>query len=189
MPAASHSGHSRRWIGFFLVLAGLAAVAIIVPLFYNLSIQLRPGQLVEARRRWQENAPLNYDLEYLIRTTHSGQDEERAYLVQVRGGQVVLVVCNSEVVYLDPSLALIAGLGVSVLSSEDPKQFGVPALFDEIEAALLRNELSGRRNFATAQFDSKDGHPFHYVHRVRGAKERVEWNIKMTRFSPTILPP
>lgn len=181
MPTSSHSRRSRRWIGFFIVLAGLAAIAIIVPLVYNLSIQLRPAQLVEARRLWQENAPPNYDLEYLVRTTHSEQGEERAYLVQVRGGRVILVVCNSDVVYLDPSLALVAGLVVPALSAEDPKDFAVPTLFDKIEAALRQDELSGRRTFATAQFDPKDGHPFHYVHRVRGTKERVEWNIK---FSP-----
>jgi hypothetical protein len=181
MPTAPHSRRSRRWIGFFIVLAMLAAVAIIVPLVYNLSIQLRPEQLVEARRRWQESGVPNYDLEYLVRTKHSGQEEESAYLVQVRSGQVVLVVCNSAVVYLDPSLALVAGLGAPALSPENPRRFGVPALFDEIEAALRADESSGRRNFATAQFDPTDGHPFHYVHRTRGTKERVEWNI---RFSP-----
>lgn len=181
MPTVPHSRRSRRWIGFFVVLAGLAAVAVIVPLVYNLSIQLRPEQLAEARRRWQENALPNYDLEYLVRTTRSEQEEERAYLVQVRGGRVILVVYNRDMVYLAPSLALVAGLGVSALSSENPRRFGVPALFDEIETALRQDELTDRRHFATAQFDPKDGHPFHYVHRVRGTKERVEWNIKMTR--------
>lgn len=164
-----------------MILAVLAGVAISVPLIYNLSIQLRPEQLAEARQRWQQHALPYYDLECLIRTTNDGQQEERAYLVQVRGGRVVLIVDNGEVVYLDASLTGVAGLGVPALSSEDPRRYGVPALFDEIEAALHQDELAGRRNFATAQFDPQDGHPFHYVHRVRSAKERVEWNIKMTR--------
>jgi hypothetical protein len=185
MTAALSPRRPRRWIGFFIILALLAGVAIVVPLVYNLSIQLRPEQLAEARQRWQEQAPDDYDLEYLIRTMHLDQEEERVYLVQVRGGRVVLVVCNRDVVYLDPSLALAAGLGVLALSSENPTRYGVPALFDAIEATLHQDESTGRRNFATAQFDPKDGHPFHYVHRIRGAKERVEWNIKMTRLSPT----
>jgi hypothetical protein len=189
MPTAPYSRRSRRWIGFFIVLAMLAAVAIILPLVYNRSIQLRPEQLVDARQRWQESAVPNYDLEYLVKTTHSDHEEESAYLVQVRGGQVVFVVRNSDVVYLDPMLAVVMGLGAPALSSENPRQFGVPALFDEMEAMLRQDESSGHRNFATAQFDPKDGHPFHYVHRMRGTKERVEWNIKMTRFSSTILPP
>ncbi len=181
MPAAPHSRRSRRWVGFFVVLTILAVFAMIVPLAFNLFIQLRSEQLSEARKRWQENATSNYDLEYLVKTTHGNQEEERAYLVQVRGGQAVLVVCDSDVVYIDPSLALVVGLGVPALSPGDPGQFGIPSLFAEIEATLRQDESSGRRNFATAQFDPKDGHPFHYVHRVRGTKERIEWNIK---FSP-----
>ncbi len=181
MPAASSPRRSRRWIGFFVALAGLAVIAISVPIVYNLSIQLRPEQLAEARQRWNETDLPNYDLEYLVKTTQSNLEEERAYLVEVRGGQVILVVCNRDVVYLAPWLALISGPGAPALASEDPRQFGVPALFDEMEAAFRRDESSGQRNFATAQFDPKDGHPFHYVHRVRGTKERVEWNIKLTR--------
>ncbi len=181
MPTIVPPRRSRRWIGFFVVLAVLAGVAVIVPLVYNLSIQLRPEELSEARRRWQEHAPPNYDLEYLVRASIGGEQEERAYLVQVRGGRVVLVVDDGEVVYLDPSLAGVAGLDVFALSLEDPQRYGVPALFDEIESALRQDELAGRRNFAAAQFDPQDGHPFHYVHRVRSTKERVEWNIKMTR--------
>lgn len=181
MPTIVPRHRSRRWIGFFIVLAILAGFAISIPLVYNLSIQLRPEQLAEARRLWQDHATPNYDLEYLVRTTNDGQQEERAHLVQVRGGRVVLVVDNGELVYLDPSLAGIAGLAVPALSLEDPRRYGVPALFDEIEAALHQDEMAGRLNFATAQFDPRDGHPFRYVHRVRATKERVEWNIKMTR--------
>jgi hypothetical protein len=180
MSTARTSRRSHRWIGFFVVLAVLAAVAIVVPLVYNLSIQLRPEQLTEARQRWRDQAPSTYDLEYLVRTSNADQEEERAYLVQVREGRVVLVVCNSDVVYLDPSLACSAGLGVLALSSENPNQYSVPALFDAIETTLRQDESAGRRNFATAQFDPKDGHPFHYVHGVRGTKERVEWNVKLT---------
>ncbi len=99
----------------------------------------------------------------------------------VRSGRVVLVVDTGEVVYLDPSLAIVAGAGLLALSSDDPGHYGVPALLDEIEAALRRDETAQRPNFATARFDPKDGHPYHYVHRVRGTKERVEWNVKLTR--------
>jgi hypothetical protein len=168
-------------MGFFLVLAALSAMAIVVPLVYNLWIQLRPEQLVEARQRWQENAPANYDLEYLVRTTHAGQEEEGQYRVVVRGGRVILVVDNGDVVYLDPSLALVAGPAVLVLSQADAEEYGVAALFARIEAVRRQDEAAGRRSFATAQFDPKDGHPFHYVHRMQGTKDRVEWNVKMTR--------
>jgi hypothetical protein len=187
MPATPPR-RSRRWIAFFVVLGVLSAFAIIVPLVYNLQRQLRPDQLAEAQQRWRENAPANYDLEYLLKTTNGDLEEESAYLVQIRGGQVVCVVRNREVVYLDASLACVAGLGVLALSSEEPGQFGVAAVLDEIEAKLDYDESANRRSFATAQFDPKDGHPFHYVHRDYGKKERVELNIKLTLRDGGVLP-
>jgi hypothetical protein len=184
MPAAFPRRSSRRWIWFFAILAVSSAVAITAPLVYNLSIQLRPEQLAEARRRWEENAPADYDLEYLIRDTHAEQEEEKQYRVIVRGRRVLLVVDNGDVVFVASSLALVAGPGVLALSSAEARHYGVPALFDRIEAALREDEAAGRRNYSTAQFDPMDGHPFHYVHRVRGTKQRIEWNVKMTRIPP-----
>lgn len=172
---------SRRWIGFFVVLAALGATAMIVPFVYNLSIQLKPQELTEARQRWQEHAPTNYDLEYLITTMRGEEKADHAYLLQVRGGRVVLVVDNGDVVYLDPSLAIVAGLGGLAVSSESPGQYGVAALFEQIEAALRHDETTGRRNYTTARFDPKDGHPNHFRRSVSGTKEGVEWNIKLTR--------
>ncbi len=182
MTAALPHRRSRRWIGFFVVLAVLGATAMIVPLVYNLSIQLKPAQLADARRRWREQESSNYDLEYLVNTRRGEQKEERAYLVQVRGGRVVLVVEGGDVVYLDPALAAIAAPGVLAVSLEDPERYGVPALFDQIEAGLRQDETAKASNFATAQFDRVDGHPYHYRHG-RGRMERVEWNVKMTRIS------
>lgn len=181
MTAAFAHRRSRRWIAFFVVLGVLSTLAIVVPLVYNLSIQLRPEQLAEARRRWQENAPANYDLKYLVETKHASaiEPEKREYLVQVRDSRVVFVADTGEVLYLDPSLAIGAGPSVLALTSENARNYGVPALFDEIEAALRRDEMEGRKNYTQAQFDGKDGHPLHYIHSVRGTKERVEWFVKL----------
>ena len=183
MPAAVPPRRSRRWIGFFVVLGLLASAAMVVPLLYNLSIQLHPEQLAEARRRWEEKAPVNYDLKYLVETKHQseGEPEKREYLVMVRDGRVVFVADTGEVLYLDPSFALVAGPTALAMTSQAATNFGVPALFDEIEAALRRDETSGRKNYTQAQFDSRDGHPRHYIHSVHDTKERIEWNVKLTR--------
>jgi hypothetical protein len=173
----------RRWIGFFLALAIMGAIAIVVPIVYNLSIQLRPEQLAEARRLWQENAPVDYDLACLIKTEHEGEATEREVLVQVRGGRVVFAAEDNQLVFVDAALAGIAGPELLAASSQNASGYGVPALLGEIEAALRRDQTAGRRNFATARFDPRDGHPYHYVHRVRGSKERVEWNVKLSRVS------
>ncbi len=172
----------RRWIGFFIVLAVLGIIAIVVPIVYNLSIQLRPEQLADAQRRWRENAPADYDLTYLVKSAPGGVPAmDRDYFVQVRGDRVVLVVDSGEVVHLEPSLALLAGPAALAASSEEAEQYGVPGLFEQMETALHQDEATGRRNFATASFDATDGHPFHYVHRIRDTKDRTEWNIKLTR--------
>lgn len=181
MPAASFPP-SRRWIGYFVILAVLGITAMVAPFVYNLSVQLNPEQLAEARQRWVEHAPRNYDLEYLITTLQGEEKEDRAVLVQVRDGRTVVVVDSGEVVYLDPALAVAAGSGALALSSEPPSRFGVLALFEQMEAALRQDETSGRRNFTTARFDPTDGHPTHFRRSVRSTKQAIEWNVKMTRF-------
>ncbi|HWG44159.1 MAG TPA: hypothetical protein VN688_15380 [Gemmataceae bacterium] len=180
MTVSPSRPRSRRWIWFFLVLGVLTAAGIIIPIVYNLGIQLRPEQLADARRRWQENNPANYDLKYLVKTTYADQQEEDQYLLKVRGGRTVFIACNDEVRWVDPSLAIVAGPGVLALSSEDTARYGIVALFNEIEAALRRDATAERRNLVKASFDPNDGHPSHYIHRVRGTKNQVEWFVKFT---------
>ena len=175
---------SKRWIGFFIVLSLLAITAIVVPLVYNLSIQLRPEQLAEAQQRWKENKPADYDLEYLVKSDDEGSEtREIRYLVQVRAGRVVLIMEGDEVLYLEPSLAAVMGSGVFSLSSEEPRRYGVQALFAQIEEAMRQADTAARRDFVKADFDPHDGHPSHFIHRVRGTKQRVEWFVKLTRLS------
>ncbi len=160
----------------------MSTAALVVPIVYNLSIQLRPEQLADARRRWRENAPADYDLAILVKRSHDDlESRDQEDFVEVRAGRVVLAVRNNEVLYLDPSLSVVAGPAIAALSSEGPERYGVPPLFDEIDAALRRDQKAERRNFATARFDPMDGHPYHYVHRVRGTRDRVEWNVKLKR--------
>ena len=53
--------------------------------------------------------------------------------------------------------------------------------FDVIEKGLQLDLAEGmRRNYATAAFDLGDGHPTHYVRRVRGSGDRLEWNVNLT---------
>jgi hypothetical protein len=178
MPAAPPPRRSRRWIGFFVVLGVLAVTAMVVPLVYNLSIQLHPEQLAEARRRWKEYGPSNYDLEYLVKSTKGGQEEVSQYLVKVRDGWVILVANDGEILLVDPTLANLAGTGVLACWSGDPRSYGVPALLDEVERGLEFDEKKGKRIYsAKAHFDPQNGHPYHYVRRRLGTKEQMEWNV------------
>lgn len=172
---------SRRWIGFFVVLAILAVVAVVVPLLYNLRIQLRPEQLAEARQRWRANALTDYNMEFLSQNRRDGQEERSHYRTLVRSGRVVAVIDldQGEVIYLDPSLMMVAGTAASALSSDDPSRYDMPALFDEIETALRQSATAERHSYIKADFD-KDGHLSHYVHYDPHTKDRIEWFVKLS---------
>src|SRR4051812_42072408 len=146
----------RRWIAFFVVLGALALVAIVVPLVYNLSLQLRPEELAQARARWQAHGPRDYDLRYSVKVDRDPAADE--YLVRVRRGQVVLVGCNGEVLLLNPAAGLAAGLPARALPSEDARNYGVEVLFRQMESLLAKDTAEGKRNYATADFDPIDGH-------------------------------
>jgi hypothetical protein len=172
------------WLWFFAVLAVLGIAAMVIPIVYNLSQQLRPEVLAAARQRWHEHAPADYRLELLVQTTHEGNEEKDEYVLEVRGGRVRMAGSNKELLYLDPSMAVLVGPAILALPPEDLRRHGVEALFDRMEEALKDNAAAGGRNYLTAKFDPIDGHPEHYVCRIRGTKERVEWFVRLERPGP-----
>jgi hypothetical protein len=174
---------SRRWLWFFAVLAVLGVAAMVIPIVYNLSQQLRPEQLAVARQRWREHAPTDYTLEVFVQTTREGREEREEYALEVRGGRIRTLGDRKykELLYVDPALAGLLGPAILALPPEDLRRYGVEALFDQIEEALRDNAAAGGRNYLTANFDPTDGHPQHYVNRIRGTKERVEWFVRLER--------
>jgi hypothetical protein len=170
-----------RWVALFVVLAALGAAAILIPLVYNLRLQLTPGQLAEARARWEASGPRDYDLEYLVRTEDGRATENEEYVVRVRDGRVVLVGCNGELLRVSPAAGCVAGPGVRAVPDVSPQDFGVEALFRTMEENLSGDAGRGGRNYAVATFDPHDGHPVHYVHRVRGTRQRQEWTVRLRR--------
>jgi hypothetical protein len=159
---------------FFLVLVVLAVVAAAVPVIVNLRQQLRPEQLDEARRSWQEHGPADYNLEYTVLRDRDPTPER--YFVMVRGRRVVFVLGDGQVLHLDRSLGEAMGLPALALAGEGAGH-GIEAIFARMDELLREDEQSGRRNYAMAIFDPKDGHPRRFVHRVRGTDTREEWNI------------
>jgi hypothetical protein len=157
--------HSRRWAWYFGVLLVLGVVAITVPLIYNLKAQLTPEQLETARALWKENGPANYALLYQERI-EAGPVE--TYRVEVQGGIV--------------SVSRREGSKETKLEELTPSQrqaYTVPGLFERMEHFLEEDRAASRRNYVTASFDARDGHPTHYVRRVSGTQERLEWVVKM----------
>ena len=174
-----------RWALFFLLLAILGIVAIVVPIRYNLGLQLKEADVVRARKLWEEKGPQDYDLEIMRRQDRQENADE--YRVKVRGGQVTSVVGKAEgILWIDETVGLALGPVIRVQPAEDLSRFSVEGLFAEIEDELRRDSASaGKRNYAMASFVMKeDGHPTRYVHRVAGTSQRIEWNVKLTKMTP-----
>jgi hypothetical protein len=98
------------------VVAVLAAAAVALEIWYNLSQQLSPDQLERARALWRERGPADYDLEYVL--TRQGREGDR-YLARVRDARVTAVEVNGQP--LEPALYPLHDL---------------PPLFEEVDAAL-----------------------------------------------------
>jgi hypothetical protein len=157
---------SWRWVSFFLTLAVLGGAAVTINLVYNLSLQLRPEQVARARELWRQHAPADYELEWLVRTTHGTQEQDEEYFLSVRDGRPVSLRCDGQTL---------------TLPRQEPRVQGVPTMFDAMEEILRQDVSVGGRNYCTAKFDPHDGHPQHFVHRVRGTAERVEWIVRLKK--------
>ena len=155
----------RTWVWFFVFLAAMGAAAVTLPIVYNLSLQLRPQDLAAAQARWKAAGLRNYDLQYQEKITQNGEQTEAEWAVKVRDGQVTAVTCD----------------GQALPAAEYPN-LTVDGQFAEIEKGLELDLAAGaRKNYATAAFDLGDGHPTHYVRRVRGTGDRLEWNVNLKR--------
>ena len=156
---------SRTWVWFFVFLAVMGAAAVTLPIVYNLSLQLRPEDLAAARAHWQAAGSRNYDLQYQEKITQNGVSSESEWNVQVRDGKVTAVTRDGE-----------------VLPAADYPNLTVDGQLAEIEKGLQLDLAAGARtNYATAAFDLGDGHPAHYVRRVRGTGDRLEWNVNLNK--------
>ena len=173
-----------RWLTFFLILAVMGSVAVVLPIWYNLSLQLKPEDVARARTRWQEQQPRDYDLELMRRENQQVSADE--YRVKVRGGKLTSILSKADgILLVDEAVGLAVGPSIRVQPPpEDLPPLTVEQLFDEIEANLKRDaETTGKRNYAMASFVMKEeGYPSHYVHRIAGTKQRIEWNVRLTAY-------
>ena len=178
---------NRSWVWFFVLLAAAGAGAVVTPIIYNLRQQLRPEQLEAARARWEKEGPADYDLVWEAKD--SGEPRPTEYRVLVRGGRVWAYYENGRPVLaneLAAPLGAAVGPTLAAVAPERPPQheltgYSVEALFREMEQDLKKNAETGGRDFATASFDPRDGHPVHYIHRVKRSAQRLEWNIRLVR--------
>jgi hypothetical protein len=155
---------NRGWIWFFITLLALTVTAITVLIQYNSRQQLTRQQLDEAMARWQEKGPRNYRLEY--ETKKVGSTE--TFRAEVRDGKVISVMMNDKI----------------ELEPRQYRYYSIPALFGFIQDFMEQDSKpDSPRTFVTALFDSRDGHPIHYLRSVMAKRERQE--ITVTKLDPT----
>lgn len=171
---------ARNWWYYWAALALLGLAAIVIPIVYNLGLQLTPAQLETARQRWAREGSRQYQLLQLIRHDDDAQGEE--LLLWVEDGKVKQVVQNSQPLRFHEAMAVVVGGIVERAEVLDFSSHSVEGLFDAIDRQLqadAQTNATARRNYSTATFDQRDGHPIRYVHRVSGTRQRQEWLIKM----------
>jgi hypothetical protein len=176
---------NRSWVWFFLLLAAAGAGAVVTPIVYNLRQQLRPEQFEAARARWEKEGPADYDLVWEAKDNREPRPTE--YHVIVRGGAVCAVYENGRLLLGQELAAPLGGAVGATLGAVDraPRReltgYTVEALFREMEGDLKASAETGGKDFATASFDPRDGHPIRYIHRVKRSSQRLEWNIRLVR--------
>ena len=151
----------KRWFWYFVILFILASAGVLIPIIYNLSIQLTSEKFQAAKKQWDQDALSDYDLKYLVRIN----DQRENYYVEVRNGEISSVKFNDH-----------------PLSADHPNAFTVTSLFALIENNLQQDQQpANKRNFATAFFHQELGYPIRYVRVQRNddGKERLEINAKL----------
>jgi hypothetical protein len=184
-PATADKNHT--WIVFFLILAFLGGIGILVPLWYNLSMQMKAPEFEAARQLWQTTSPADYDLEYMSKIDTDepveyrvGVRDHRAEFLATRKGD--LLELSQE---LHDALGTVVGCPVAfcaprMVSFDDlTRRHTIDAFFCLMESKMRDDVAVGGRNYATATFDSKLGYPLRYIHRVRGSSERIELNVHL----------
>jgi hypothetical protein len=151
----------RGWIWFFVALALLTLAAISVQIWYNPTVPLTAPPLTEARAKWKERGPANYDMEYMVKKIEATE----RFQVRVRDGQAISVVMNDNV----------------PLESRHFRYHTMPALYEFIEEFMDQDAQPGRpRTFTNVFFDPADGHLIHYVRSVVSKRERQEIIVRLT---------
>ena len=153
---------SRAWIWFFVVLIAMSAAAVALPIVYNLSIQLRPEELTAARA-------LEGERPARLRSAIRGKDhaERRADGIDLAGGGARRPTDGG-----DARRPEAARRGL-------PEPDGGRTVCGDRKGFTIGPGGGRARNYATAAFDLRDGHPTHYVRRVRGSGDRLAWNVNL----------
>jgi hypothetical protein len=152
-------------VWFFVALAVLTVAAISVEIWYNPTMPLTGPLLAEAKAKWRQRGPRDYDMDYTIKKLESTE----RFQVKVRNSEAVSVIMN----------------GNLALESRLYPYHTMSALFGFIEEFMQQDSEPGSpRTFTNVFFDRVDGRLIHYVRSVASKRERVEITVHLTPLSP-----
>jgi Family of unknown function (DUF6174) len=157
---------SRTWLWFYIVLAMLTAIALIIPLIVLPRLHgldpLTEARFSAARALWEKNGPRDYDLEYRKKGAVTG-----SFAVQVRDDKAVAVLLD----------------GQPLDRTSNPKLYDyytMPAIFNDLERFL---ELAGKQKnppaILRASFDPVDGHVIRYFYSTSSPPQQIEINVDL----------
>jgi hypothetical protein len=158
------------WVLYFAFLV-IASVTVTVGMIaYNLSIQLKPGELEQAHQRWKEKGPTDYDLIY----TQSLNDDPAVtkFVVKVRDRKITETLVNGKKADIKPDEPQRYG-DVQLGQSMDGL-FGAAQHFMEID-----QQPDAEKVYVTALFDPNTGALLRYVRRVMRTTVRIERKIEL----------
>ena len=151
----------------FLIVASVGVAAFMI--WFNLSIQLTPEQLDEARNLWKEKGSKDYDLVYTKRLNEDTRVE--TYKVKVRAGKVEEVLQNGKPLEQNKEEG----------QEQDPRIFhSMDQILRDIERFMdLDRKPGAPKVYVTAIFDDKNGTLRRYIRRVMGTTLRIEMHLTL----------
>lgn len=165
LKSAAASGNSRRRRLVALVLIGLVVVAFmaIVQAFSGGLPEVTPDDLAQARLRWDQVRPSNYDIRIVLSGRQIGE-----LVVAVRDGQPVSMTRND----------------VKVEHPRTWRPWTVTGMFQTLETDF-ENRAEAAKKFGVepknvhirCQFDDEYGYPERYLHQVYGQHQDLEWTV------------
>lgn len=172
---------SRAWIVYFVLLVVLGCTAMLAPVIYNWTLQLKPEQLAAERLRWAQTGPEDYNLDYRVKRDRDTRPD--VYHVEVRGGLARRVVCNGQLLLVDDfATGMAIGATAGLFRGDDPARQTIEGIFKQLEFLLTRTRgrSAPARDYCVARFNAETGYPIHFIHRVAGTHQRQEWTIQIT---------
>ena len=158
---------NHAWIYFFafLLIASVGVTGFMI--WYNLSIQLKPGQLDEAEKHWRESNIKNYNMVYRNRLNFD--DQWTTFAAKVRDGKVVEVLMNGKPLEKDKE------------EDQDPRPYhSMDAHFRFLARSMeLDQKPNAPKVYFIADFDPQTGAIQRYTRYEPQTKQRVEMQFTL----------